>query len=79
MAVIGVFIWVVSAVLAYFAAEAATFCCNRKCWDRRAREFSLVCSILLGPIFLLISAELLLLALIGEGLTEDHSRRYRDS
>jgi hypothetical protein len=79
MAVIGVCIWVVSAILAYFVAEAATFCCCRQCWDRSARELSLACSILLGPVFLLISAELLLLALIGEGLADDHTRRYRDS
>jgi hypothetical protein len=79
MAVIGVLVWVLSAVLAYFVAEAATFHYSRQSWDRTTREFSLVCSVLLGPVFLLISAELLLLAVIGEGLAGDHTRRYRDS
>lgn len=79
MAIIVLCVWVVSAVLAYFVAEAAILHCSRQSWDWRTREFSLVCSILLGPIFLLISAELLLFAVIGEGLTTDHTRRYRDS
>ena len=79
MAVIGVLIWFVSAVLAYFVAEAATLHCNRLAWDRTTREFSLVCSILLGPVFLLIAAELLLFSVVGEGLTDDKTRRYRDS
>lgn len=79
MAVIGVLIWVVSAVVAYFVAEAATLHCSRLAWDRATRDFSLVCSILLGPVFLLIAAELLLFSVVGEGLTDDKTRRYRDS
>ncbi len=79
MAIAGVLIWVLSAVLAYFATEAATLCCSRRAWDRSTREFAIICSVLLGPVFLLISAELLLLAAIGNGLTTNRTRRYKDS
>ena len=79
MVVVWVLIWMASAVLAYFLLEAATLCCSRRAWDRSTREFALVCSIVLGPVFLLISAELLLLAVIGNGLTTNRTRRYKDS
>ncbi|MBN1359370.1 MAG: hypothetical protein JW993_02210 [Sedimentisphaerales bacterium] len=79
MAVTGVLIWIASGVLAYFITEAAALCCGRRAWDKATREFALVCSMLLGPIYLLIAAELLLLAAIGNGLTTDHTRRHKDS
>ncbi len=79
MVVRGVFIWVASGVLAYFLTEAAALCCGRRTWDRATREFALVLSMILGPVYLLIAAELLLLSAIGNGLTTDHTRRYRDS
>lgn len=79
MAIVGVFIWVVSGALAYLLAEAAALCCSRRAWDRSTREFAVVCSVLLGPVFLLIAAELLLLAAIGSGLTTNRTRRYKDS
>jgi len=79
MAVIGVLIWIASGVLAYFLTEAAVLCCGRRTWDRATREFALVASMLLGPVYLLIAAELLLIAAVGNGLTTDHTRRYKDS
>jgi hypothetical protein len=79
MAVKGVLVWVASGVLAYFLTEAAALCCGRRTWDKTTREFALALSMLLGPVYLLIAAELLLLAAIGNGLTTDHTRRYRDS
>ena len=79
MAIVGVLIWIASAVLAYVLLEAATLCCNRRAWDHATKEFALVCSIVLGPVFLLISLELLLLAVIGNGLTTNRTRRYKDS
>jgi len=79
MAIVGVLIWLGSAVLAYFVLEAATLCCSRRAWDHSTKEFALVCSVVLGPVFLLISAELLLLAAIGSGLTTNRTRRYKDS
>ena len=79
MAIVWVLIWMVSAVLAYFVLEAATLCCSRRAWDHSTKEFALVCSVVLGPVFLLISVELLLLAAIGSGLTTNRTRRYKDS
>jgi len=79
MAIVWVLIWMVSAVLAYFVLEAATLCCSRRAWDHSTKEFALVCSVVLGPVFLLIAAELLLLAAIGSGLTTNRTRRYKDS
>jgi uncharacterized iron-regulated membrane protein len=81
MALVGVLVsgWILSGVLAYFATELAALHCDRWAWDRPMQEFALVCSILLGPIYLLMSAELLVLVLIGEGLARDHVRHYKDS
>ncbi|MGE5293957.1 MAG: hypothetical protein ACM3VT_03950 [Solirubrobacterales bacterium] len=72
-------VWILSGVLAYFATEVAVHHCDRQMWDRGTREFALVCSILLGPLYLLISAELAFFALIGEGLAHDKVRHYKDS
>ena len=79
MAIVWVLIWMVSAVLAYFLLEAATLCCSQRAWDHSTKEFALICSVVLGPVFLLIAVELLLLAAIGNGLTTNHTRRYKDS
>lgn len=72
-------VWILSGVVAYFATEVAALHCDHQPWDRPTREVALVCSILLGPIYLLISAELALFALIGEGLSHDKVRHYKDS
>ena len=72
-------VWMASAVLACFVLEVATLCCNRRARDHSTKEFTLVCSLVLGPVFLLIAAELLLLAAIGNGLTTNRTRRYKDS
>lgn len=77
MAVIWVLIWVLSAVLAYFFTEGAVLCCRKGSWDRATREFAVVCSLLLGPVYLLIAAELLLLAAMGKGLSTDMPQRYK--
>ena len=77
MAVVWVLIWIVTSVAAYFMMEAACLCCGRNFWDRPIKEFTAICSILLGPVFLIISAELLLLAVMGRGLTQDHTHIYK--
>jgi len=77
MAVVWVLLWGLSAVLAYFCTEGAALCCAKGSWDRATREFAVVCSILLGPIYLLIAAELLLLAAMGKGLAGDMPQRYK--
>jgi len=81
MALTGVLvsIWILSGVLAYFATEAVVHHCDRQVWDRATRELALVCSALLGPVYLLISVELLLFADMGEGLAHDRVRHYKDS
>ena len=77
MAVVWVLIWVLSAVLGYFFTEGAALCCSKGSWDRATREFAIVCSLLLGPVYLLIAAELLLLAAMGKGLSSDMPQRYK--
>jgi hypothetical protein len=77
MAMIWVLIWGLSAVLAYFCTEGAARCCIKGSWDRPTREFAIVCSLLLGPICLLIAAEVFLLAAMGKGLSLDMPQRYK--
>ena len=77
MTVIWVLVWVVGAALAYLCTEGAALCCSKDAWDRPTREFAIVCSLLLGPIYLLIAAELLLLAAMGKGLSSDMPQRYK--
>ena len=76
MVIVGVLIWLASAGLAYVFTEGTALCYGRPAWDRPTREFALVCGFLLGPVYLLISAELLLLAAIGKGLTAGKPQRY---
>jgi hypothetical protein len=78
MAVVWVLIWGLASVLAYYITEAACFCFGRTLWDRPTKECIAICSILLGPVFLLISVELLVLAAMGRGLTGDRTRTYKD-
>jgi len=77
MALVWVLGWGLSAVLAYFCTEGAALCCAKGSWDRATREFAVVCSVLLGPVYLLIAAELLLLAAMGKGLDADMPQRYK--
>ncbi len=72
-----VLIWVLSAVLAYFCTEGAALCYGKGSWDRATREFAIVFGLLLGPVYLLIAAELLLLAAMGKGLSTDMPQRYK--
>jgi hypothetical protein len=76
MVIVWVLIWLGSAGLAYIFTEGAALCYGRRAWDRPTREFALVCGLLLGPVYLLISAELLLLAAIGKGLGAGTPQRY---
>jgi hypothetical protein len=77
MAIVWVLIWVLSAVLGYFFTEGAALCCVKGSWDRATREFAIVGSLLLGPVYLLIAAEVLLLAAMGKGLSTDLPQRYK--
>jgi hypothetical protein len=73
-----VLIWFLTSVTAYFLTEAACLCCSKDSWDKSAKEFVAVCSILLGPLFLIIAGELFILALMGRGLTKSDHRTSRD-
>ncbi|UCD49140.1 MAG: hypothetical protein JSW27_16590 [Phycisphaerales bacterium] len=77
MVMVCVLVWGLSAVLAYFCTEGAALCYAKGSWDRVTREFAIVCSVLLGPVYLLIAAELLLLAAMGKGLAADMPQRYK--
>ena len=78
MAFVWVLMWILTAVAAYFMTEAACLFCGRQKWDKSTREFAAVCSILFGPVYFVISAELLLLAAVGRGLKNSHHRISRD-
>lgn len=78
MTEIWMLIWVLTAATAYFLTEAACMCCSKGTWDRSAKEFAAICSILLGPIYLIIAAELFVLALMGSGLNKGVHKTSRD-
>jgi len=78
MAGVWVLIWVLTSVGAYFLTEAACLCCGKNLWDKSTKEFVAICSILFGPVFLVISAELLLLAAMGSGLAKGDHKTYKD-
>lgn len=72
-----VLVWVLSAVLGYFCTEGAAMCCAKGSWDRSTREVAILCSLLLGPVYLLIAAELLLLAAMGNGMAKETHPHYK--
>ena len=78
MSEIWVLIWILTSVTGYFLTEAACLCYNKGSWDKTTREFAVICSILLGPIYLIIAAELFVLALMGSGLTKGDHKTSRD-
>ena len=78
MAVVLVTIWALSAVLAYFITEVACLYCSKGNWDKPSRVLALIFGILFGPVSLLISIELMVMALMGSGLTKGHHGIHRD-
>lgn len=78
MTEIWVLIWILTSVTAYFLTEAACVCYSKNSWDKSTREFAAICSILLGPVFLVIAGELFILALMGSGLTKGDHKTSRD-
>ncbi len=77
MVIVWVLIWIGSAGLGYLLTEGVALCYSKRTWDHGTREFALVCGLLLGPVYLLIAAELFLLAEIGKGLTYDSPQRFK--
>jgi len=72
-------VWLACSVAAYLLTEGATFCLSGQTWDRSTKEFTGLCSLLLGPAFLLIAVELFVFAAIGKGLATNRTRRSKDS
>ncbi len=72
-----VLVWVLSAVLGYLCTEGAALCCAKGSWDRTTREIAAVSALLLGPVYLLIAAELLLLSAMGSGMAKETHPHYK--
>lgn len=78
MTVVWILMWLVTSTLAYYTAKAAIICCSKSTWDKATKEFVMICSFFLGPVFLLVSAELIIFAAIGEGLGSYKTRGWRN-
>ena len=78
MALLGVCIWLVSAVLAYLVAEVAVICCDRREWDRSNRVVIAIYCLLFGPISLIIFLEILIFAEGGKEI-EHHRTLHHGS
>ena len=78
MIAVGVMLWLFSAALAYYNTKA-TFVdsCNLE-WDKATKEFVIICSLLLGPVFLLISIEMRVLVAIGKGLAGNQHGKIKN-
>lgn len=70
---LGVCIWLISALFAYFLDGFAFSCCDKHLWTPRNREVVAIWSLLLGPFALIIALEFLLLTEMAEGLA--HHKR----
>ncbi len=69
MTSLGVCLWLVSALAAYFLDGIAVSCCDQHQWTARNREAVAIWSLLLGPFALIIALEVLFLAEMAEGLS----------
>ena len=77
MVYLGICIWLISAILAYFVEEVAVLCCDRREWDRKNSIVIAIWSLLLGPFALVISLEVLLLAEMAEGMAHKRMLCHR--
>ena len=78
MAVIWILLWLAAGVLAYFNTKGIFVRDSHLEWDTATKDFVLIISLLLGPIFLIISLEARALVAIGHGLDSNKTRRYKD-
>ena len=67
------------AALAYYNTKATFVDACKLDWDKATKEFVAICSLLLGPVFLLISIEIRILAAMGKGLAANKTRRCKDA
>ncbi len=70
--------WLLIAALAYYNTKATFQDDVHVNWDKATKEFTIICALLLAPVFLLISLEIRLMALIGTGLASNRTRRFRN-
>jgi uncharacterized membrane protein YphA (DoxX/SURF4 family) len=78
MVAVGLMIWLSAAALAYYNMKAVFVSDNKMEWDKATKEFVLIASLLLGPLFLLISIEVRVLAAVGKGLATNKTRSWKD-
>ena len=79
MSAIWAIVWLLVAALAYYNTKATFIEGSKVKWDRATKEFVIMCSLLLGPVFLLISIEVRILVAIGKGLAANKTRRCKDA
>ena len=67
MTTLGIGIWLVSAVFAYYFVEVAVFCCDPTQWNHINKIVVGIWAWVLGPFAMVIAFEILLLAEMAEG------------
>ena len=78
MAAVFVLIWLVAGTLAYYNTKGIFVRDSHLDWDKATKEFVLIASMLLGPIFLLISIEARIITAVGHGLDANKTGRYKN-
>jgi len=78
MAAVCILLWLVAGILAYFNTKGIFVKDSHLEWDHATKGFVLIMSLLLGPVFLIISLEARILVAIGHGLDANKTRRYKD-
>jgi hypothetical protein len=78
MVAVWIMLWLGVGILAYFNTKGIFVRDSHLQWDRATKDFVLIISLLLGPIFLIISLEARLLIAVGHGLDANKTRRYKD-
>ena len=79
MAALLIFLWLLAGVLAYYNTKGIFVSDEHLDWDKATKEFVLIISLLLGPVFLFISIEIRIFVAIGNGLAANKTRRYKDA
>lgn len=77
MVILGVCIWLISAVLAYFVAEVVVLCCDRRDWDHDHKLIIAIGSILLGPVALILALKALLFVYIAKDADHRFTLHFR--
>jgi len=79
MAALIIFLWFVAGILAYYNTKGIFVRDEHLDWDKATKEFVLIASLLLGPVFLFISIETRIFVAIGNGLAANKTRRCKDA